>query len=419
MLARDVAQAALGAPCQPRRSPDAGRVRRRARLSAPAAASPRSRCADLAALAARPSAARTAERRRSPASPTTAPRCGRATSTPPCPGARGTAPSSPPRPRAAGAVAVLTDAAGAGAGRGGRPAAARGRATRARCSATSPPGVYGEPSRRLTGHRHHRHRRQDLDRLPDRVGAAGGRPRHRHDRHRRDPARRRWCIDSVRTTPEATDLHALFAAALERGVDRGGDGGLQPRARPTAGSAGSGSPSAAGPTSAWTTSTSTPTSTTTSRPRRGCSTAGAAAEILNLDDAAVRRLVQAGADHLLRGRGPGGDLARRRRRPRTASASGSPRIGPDGLAVPAGVAPARPAQRGQRAARDRVAGRGRASTRRPRPRAWRGLPGRARPAGAGRGARAGARRRRLRAQAGRDRGGARRAARAGRPGAAG
>ena len=29
-------------------------------------------------------------------------------------------------------------------------------------------------------------------------------------------------LDSVRTTPEATDLHALFAAALERGVDRGG-----------------------------------------------------------------------------------------------------------------------------------------------------------------------------------------------------
>ena len=56
-------------------------------------------------------------------------------------------------------------------------------------------------------------------------------------------------VDSVRTTPEATDLHGLFAAAVERGVDRGGDGGVEPRAGAWTASAASGSPSAATRTS--------------------------------------------------------------------------------------------------------------------------------------------------------------------------
>ena len=56
---------------------------------------------------------------------------------------------------------------------------------------------------------------------------------HRPDRHRGDPHRRR-AHQAERTTPEATDLQALFAVMRERGVDRGRHGGLQPRpgARP-------------------------------------------------------------------------------------------------------------------------------------------------------------------------------------------
>ena len=37
-------------------------------------------------------------------------------------------------------------------------------------------------------------------------------------------------VPSIRTTPEATDLQAAFAAMAERGRDRGRDRGLQPRA---------------------------------------------------------------------------------------------------------------------------------------------------------------------------------------------
>ena len=135
--------------------------------------------------------------------------------------------------------------------------------------------VYGDPTRAAAGHRHHRHGRQDLDRLPDRVGPARGRPRHLPDRHGRDPDRRRGASTACAPRPEATDLQALFAAALERGVDRGGDGGVQPRAGLRPGRRQCASRSAGSPTSAWTTSTSTPTWTTTSRPRRSCSTGGA------------------------------------------------------------------------------------------------------------------------------------------------
>ena len=79
-------------------------------------------------------------------------------------------------------------------------------------------------------------------------------------------------IDSARTTPEATDLHALFAAALERGVEAVVME-VSSHALELGRVNGVGSPPAATPTSAWTTSTSTPTSRSTSRPRPACSTA--------------------------------------------------------------------------------------------------------------------------------------------------
>ncbi|BCJ61167.1 hypothetical protein Jiend_45890 [Micromonospora endophytica] len=81
-------------------------------------------------------------------------------------------------------------------------------------------------------------------------------------------------VESVRTTPEATDLHAMLAAARERGVTAvvmevsshalamGRVGGVRFAV-------------GAGPTSAPTTWTSTPTPRTTSRRRRGSSTAAA------------------------------------------------------------------------------------------------------------------------------------------------
>ena len=78
-----------------------------------------------------------------------------------------------------------------GRGRRGR----RGRAARAAWSPTPGPRSAGRrrrlrrPDPRADGHRHHRYRRQDLHRVPDRGGAARGRHRDRPDRHRRDPAR--------------------------------------------------------------------------------------------------------------------------------------------------------------------------------------------------------------------------------------
>ena len=53
---------------------------------------------------------------------------------------------------------------------------------------------------------------------------------------------------SALTTPEAPDLQALFAVMVERGVERGGDGGVVARAVAWAGSAEPPSPSALSPT---------------------------------------------------------------------------------------------------------------------------------------------------------------------------
>ena len=95
--------------------------------------------------------------------------------------------------RDAGAVAVLTDAAGADAPRRrrGRPAARRRRATRA--AVVGPGGLaglrHGRP--RPADVRRDGHQRQDHDGLPRQLGAHGARPHDRADRHGRDADRRR------------------------------------------------------------------------------------------------------------------------------------------------------------------------------------------------------------------------------------
>ena len=132
----------------------------------------------------------------------------------------------------------------------------------------------------------------------------------------------------MRTTPEATDLHALFAVALRARRRRRGHGGVQPRAGLRPGRRRRASTSARSPTSASTISTSTPTSTTTSRPRRGSSTGAAGSRC---STATTRRC--AGWS------GPGRVTFSAAGRPeatwraeevdaRRASASASPRIGP-------------------------------------------------------------------------------------------
>ena len=65
-------------------------------------------------------------------------------------------------------------------------------------------------------------------------------------------------LESVRTTPEATDLHALLARHARAGRRRLRHGGLQPRPRAAAGSTASSSTWRSSPTSRRTTSTSTP-----------------------------------------------------------------------------------------------------------------------------------------------------------------
>ena len=108
------------------------------------------------------------------------------TSTPPCPAPARTAPATPPTPpRAAPSPSSPTPT-------GLRDAAATGLPV---CVVDDPRAVlgavadrvYGEPSGRLTGHRHHRHQRQDDDRLPRRGRAGRRRAGHRPDRHRADP----------------------------------------------------------------------------------------------------------------------------------------------------------------------------------------------------------------------------------------
>ena len=313
---------------------------------------------------------------------------------------------------AAGAVAVLTDPAGAAAAprRPGCPCWSS--TTRAPCSATVASAVYGDPTARLTviGITGTAGKTSTAYLVESGLRAAG------HVTGLIGTVETRLgdlVIDSVRTTPEATDLHALFAAAPRARGHRGGDGGVQPRAGAWAGSAGSGSPSAATPTSAWTTSTSTPTSDDYFAAKARLFDGRCAVEVLNLDDPALRPLLQAGDGHLLGGRRPGGDLAGRRRRPATASRQRFTAHGPDGVAVAGRRRAARPAQRRQRAARARrlVAVGVDPATAADGIAACPGVPGRLELVDA---PGAGARRRRLRAQARRDRGRARRAARAGR-----
>ena len=141
-----------------------------------------------------------------------------------------TARRTPPRPSRAGAVAVLTDAGGRGAcADAGVPVLVVDRAAR-RCSADLAARVYGDPAARAADDRRHRHPGQDHHHPARRGGA------------RRRPACRPAVIGTVGTriagadvktaltTPEAPDLHALFAVMRERGVDGLRDGGLQPRA---------------------------------------------------------------------------------------------------------------------------------------------------------------------------------------------
>ena len=297
-------------------------------------------------------------------------------------------------------------AAGAGRGRRGRradrpgrrappqPAAARAARcwsspTRGRCSARSPPPVYGDPTAAAAGHRHHRHGRQDLDRVPDRVRAARGRPHHLPDRHRRDPARRR--------PRDRQRAHHARGDRPARAVRRGAGAGRRPRRSwrcpatrwPRPGRRGAlrrrrlhqlrpGPPRLPRRRRGLLRGQGAAVRRARARPRCSTSTTPALAPA-----ASSRRTVtySAAGD-------PARDLARRRTsRRRRVTASASPRIGPDGVSQTAGVAPARAAQRGQRAARARRAwsrsgvDAGVAAARRGR------LPRRARPAGAGRRAR--------------------------------
>ena len=113
--------------------------------------------------------------RRSPASPSTRARCSPATCMPPCPGARAHGAAFAADGRRAGASRsspTPTGAEPAGARRQRPCPVARRRRPRAASSARSRPRCYGHPAERLHDARHHRHQRQDDDRLPRRVGAA-------------------------------------------------------------------------------------------------------------------------------------------------------------------------------------------------------------------------------------------------------
>ena len=210
-------------------------------------------------------------------------------------------------------------------------------------------------------------------------------------------------IDSVRTTPEATDLHAIFAAALEQGVTAMV---MEVSSHALALGRVGGTRFAAGGYTNF-------GSDHLDFHRDAADYFAAKAllfdgrcdvEVLNADDPALRRLLQAGHRDLLGGRRTRRDLARRdvaRRRLRAAvhrapapPACGSTPVSacPAGTTSPTRCSPS-PASSPS------------GSTRRPRPRRRR-LRGRAGPAGARRRAGPGHRRRRLRAQARRDRGGA-------------
>jgi hypothetical protein len=112
----------------------------------------------------------------------------------------------------AGAVAVLTDEAGASiaqaAGVGVPLLGGRGCPGRAR---TRGLGRLRRSDRPAAGHRHHRHRGQDVHLVPHQFRAARRRAHHLPHRHRGDPPGRRGGGQRPHH-PEATDLQALFAA---------------------------------------------------------------------------------------------------------------------------------------------------------------------------------------------------------------
>ena len=225
-------------------------------------------------------------------------------------------------------------------GRGRRRPACRcwSSTTRARCSARSPSAVYGDPTARLTviGITGTAGKTSTAYLVESGLRAAG--PRHRPDRHGGDPARRpgrRQRPHHARRPPTCT---RCSPSRRERGVDRGRHGGVQPRA-------GDG-PGRRGPVRRRRLHQLRPgpprlprrRRTTTSRPRRGCSTAAAGVEVLNLDDPALRPLLKPGHGHLLGRRRPGG----RPGGPTTSTGDGFGQRftahGPDGVAVAAGVA---------------------------------------------------------------------------------
>ncbi len=256
---------------------------------------------------------------------------------------------------AAGAVAVLTDPAG-------QPAAAA--AGLPVLVVDDPRAVLGAVAsadlRRSDGRpdhdRHHRYGRQDVHGVPDRVRIA---------------ARPAWStgligtvetrlgdlvVDSVRTTPEATDLHAMLAVARERGVRRGGHGGVQPRPGDR--------PGRRGPVRRRRLHQLRPRpprlppdrGRTTSRPRPSLFDGRCRYEVLNLDDPALRPLFKPATISYSDGRRGRGDLAGGPTSGRRRSGSGSrPSARTDARRGRGG--PARPAQRGQRAAGPRRAGR--------------------------------------------------------------
>ena len=297
-----------------------------------------------------------------------------------CPAPAGTAPSSSPAAAEAGAVAVLTDPAGrAAAVAAGLPVLVVDD-PRAVLGAVAS-AVYGDPTGRLTviGITGTAGKTSTAYLVESGLRAAGlttgliGTVETRLGD---------LVIDSVRTTPEATDLHAMLAAARRARRHRGGDGGVQPRA-------GDG-PGRRGPLRGRRLHQLRPRPPRLPRRRRrllrgqgaSCSTAAAGVEVLNLDEPALRPLLQAGHGHLLGRRRPGGDLVGRPTSRPTAFGQRFIAHGPAGRGRRRRRA-ARPAQRGERAARPRRAGRGRG---RPgdRGRRHRRLPGRAGPARAGR-----------------------------------
>ena len=235
-----------------------------------------------------------------------------------------------------------------------RPPGGARRGRRRRLRRTRPPGPAGD--------RDHRHRRQDLDRVPGGVGTAG-----------------RRALTGLIGTVETRSLGE--SGAGQRPHHPGGHrpAGLLAAARrsagsprwrwrcpatrwPWAGSAASGSPSAAFTNlSARTTWTSTPTWTTTSRPRRGSSTAAAAR---GGQPRRSGRAPAAQAGHASPTPRPatrrdlaGGDCGPARPAATAFTARGG--IG----ASSAGLVRCRAAQRGQRAAGDGRAGRGRGRAR--------------------------------------------------------